>query len=188
MDRLITLHNSVFGLVERLGDQVLPLLTRLVFAATLLRYYWNSAGTKVWDRKGEEGLFDFFTLESGTYAQMFPKAFEAAGYNTSKLGFHYDVIAYAGTYAEWLLPLLIVIGLFTRLAAFGMIGFVFVQTVVDVTGHGADLGSLFDTRYELLDERLLWAFGLLILVIRGAGALSIDRLLGLNPAPREAMA
>ncbi|MGP6088017.1 DoxX family protein [Antarctobacter jejuensis] len=188
MTRLISLHNSVFAGVERLGDGLIPLLTRLVFAATLLRYYWNSAGTKVWDRKGEEGIFDFFTLESGTYAQMFPKAFEAAGYNTSRMGFHYDVIAFAGTYAEWLLPLLIVIGLFTRLAALGMIGFVVVQTFVDVTGHGATPGMLFDTKYELIDERTIWIFGLLVLVIRGAGALSVDRLLGLNPAPQAVTA
>ncbi|CAM9971509.1 unnamed protein product, partial [Chrysoparadoxa australica] len=117
MDRLTSLHAAIFAPVERLGDHLIPLMARLVFAATLLRYYWNSAGTKVWDRKGEEGIFDFFTLESGTYAQMFPKAFEAAGYNTSKLGIVYDLVAYAGTYTEWLLPLLIVIGLFTRLAA-----------------------------------------------------------------------
>ncbi|MBT56697.1 MAG: hypothetical protein CMF72_25265 [Mameliella sp.] len=184
MDRLTSLHAAIFAPVERLGDHLIPLMARLVFAATLLRYYWNSAGTKVWDRKGEEGIFDFFTLESGTYAQMFPKAFEAAGYNTSKLGIVYDLVAYAGTYTEWLLPLLIVIGLFTRLAALGMIGFVVVQTFVDVTGHGGKPGMLFDTRYELIDERTLWIFGFAILVIKGAGALSIDRLLGLNAGPR----
>ncbi|WP_323771321.1 DoxX family protein [Antarctobacter sp.] len=188
MDRLLSLHHAIFAPVERLGAPLIPLLTRLVFAATLLRYYWNSAGTKVWDRKGEEGLFDFFTLESGTYAQMFPKAFEAAGYNPAKLGFAYDIVAYAGTYAEWLLPLLIVVGLFTRLAALGMIGFVVVQTFVDVTGHGAALGRLFDTGYALIDERTLWIFGLTILVIRGAGAVSLDRLLGLNTAPRAVAA
>lgn len=188
MDRLTSLHNAVFAPVERLGDRLLPLLARLVFAATLLRYYWNSAGTKVWDRKGEEGLFDFFTLESGTYAQMFPKAFEAAGYDTSKLGLGYDLVAYAGTMAEWLLPLLIVIGLLTRLASLGMIGFIVVQTVVDVTGHGRDPGKLFDTGYALIDERTIWVFGLLVLVIRGAGALSVDRLLGLGPVPRAVQA
>ena len=122
MDRLISLHNSVFASIGRLGDGLLPLLTRPIFAATLLGYYWNSADTKVWDRKGEEGIFDFFTLESGVYAQMFPKQFEAVGYHETKPGFIYDLIAYAGTYAEFLLPLLIVIGLFTRLAALGMIG------------------------------------------------------------------
>jgi putative oxidoreductase len=39
--------------------------------------------------------------------------------------FHWAVVV-AGTLAEFILPLLIVIGLFTRLAAFGMIGFVIV--------------------------------------------------------------
>lgn len=188
MDRLFTLYRALFAPVERLGGALIPLLTRVVFAATLLGYYWASAGTKVWDRKGEEGLFDIFTLESGVYAQMFPKAFEAASYNTANLGFVYDLVAYAGTLAEWLLPLLIVVGLFTRLAALGMIGFVTVQTLVDVTGHGADLGGLFDARYGLIDERTLWVFGLLLLVIRGAGALSVDRLLGLNPAVRPVTA
>ncbi|WP_300530460.1 DoxX family membrane protein [uncultured Mameliella sp.] len=185
MDRLISLHNAIFAPVERLGDHLIPLLARLVFAATLLRYYWNSAGTKVWDRKGEEGILDFFTLESGTYAQMFPKAFEAAGYNTANMGIHYDIIALAGTYAEWLLPLLIVLGLFTRLAALGMIGFVTVQTWVDVTGHGGTLGTLFDTRYDLIDERALWVLLLLVIVIRGAGVVSLDRLFGLAPAARH---
>jgi putative oxidoreductase len=188
MDRLLSLHHAIFAQVERLGVQLVPLLLRVVFAATLLRYYWASAGTKVWDRKGEEGILDFFTLESGVYAQMFPKAFEAAGYNTDKMGFVHDLIAFAGTYAEWLLPLLIVVGLFTRLAAMGMIGFVVVQTVVDVTGHGGKLGMLFDARYELIDERTLWVLLLGLIVVRGAGALSLDRLLGLNPAPTPAMA
>lgn len=183
MHRLTSLHAAIFAPVARLGDHLIPLLARLVFAATLLRYYWNSAGTKVWDRKGEEGLLDFFTLESGTYAQMFPKAFEAAGYNTAKLGVGYDLVAYAGSYAEWGLPLLIVIGLFTRLAALGMIGFVVVQTFVDVTGHGAKPGMLFDTRYELMDERTLWVFAFAVLVIKGAGLVSIDRLMGLDVRP-----
>lgn len=183
MNRLISLHNSIFFNIGRMGDGLLPMLTRLLFAATLLGYYWNSAGTKVWDRKGEEGIFDFFTLESGVYAQMFPKQFEAAGYNEANLGFLYDLIAFAGTYAEFLLPLLIMIGLFTRLAALGMIGFVVVQTFVDVTGHGGELGMLFDKRYELIDERALWIFGLSVLVIKGAGLISVDRILGLDPKP-----
>ena len=184
MDRIITLHNTVFSRLERLAAPLIPLLLRVIFAATLFGYYWASAGTKVWDRRGDEsGILDFFTLEAGVYAQMFPKAFEAAGYDTSKLGLGYDLIAIAGTYAEFALPLLIIVGLFTRLAALGMISFVVVQTLVDVTGHGGEAGSLFDSRYALIDERALWVTLLAVLVIRGAGALSLDRLLGLNPAP-----
>ena len=52
----------------------------------------------------------------------------------------------AGTYAEYIL-LPIIIGFLTRLAAIGMIGFVVVQSIVDITGHGvggADLGTWFD--------------------------------------------
>lgn len=180
MTALISLYNAVFHRLETLGSAVTPLALRVVFLATLFGYYWKSAGTKVWDRKGEEGLFDFFTLEDGVYAQMFPKAFEAVGYNSSNLGFLYDVIATLGTYAEWALPLMIVLGLLTRLAALGMVGFVVVQTWVDVVGHGAKLGSLFDGRYGLIDERTIWIFGFVLLAIHGAGALSLDRLIKLR--------
>lgn len=178
MDRLIALHDTVFDTVDRSLSGALPLMSRFLFAATLFLYYWNSGLTKIIDRRGEEGIFDIFTLESGVYAQMFPKAFEAAGYNPAKLGILYDLVAYAGTFAEFLLPVLIVIGLATRLAALGMIGFVTVQTWVDVTGHGGQLGAWFDRLADgLIDERAFWVFLLLVLVIKGAGVLSVDRLL-----------
>ncbi|KUF12091.1 DoxX family protein [Pseudoponticoccus marisrubri] len=184
MDRLVSLHHMIFGAVARYGEGLLPLLARLVFAATLLGYFWASALTKVVDRKGEEGILDIFTLELGVYAQMFPKAFEAAGYDASKLGPFYDLIAYAGTFAEFLLPLLIVVGLFTRLAALGMIGFVIVQTLTDLYGHGsigdpAALGAWFDRVPDalILDQRAFWMLLLVTLVVKGAGVLSLDRVL-----------
>jgi putative oxidoreductase len=88
----------------------------------------------------------------------------------------------AGTYAEYILPLLIIIGFLTRLAAIGMIGFVVVQSIVDITGHGvggADLGAWFDKASGalIMDQRTLWVFVLLVLVVRGAGPFSVDRLL-----------
>ncbi|MEM6985258.1 MAG: DoxX family protein, partial [Pseudomonadota bacterium] len=89
---------------------------------------------------------------------------------------------YAGTYAEFILPVLIVVGLFTRLAALGMIGFVFVQSFVDITGHHADaetIGAWFDRFSDatILDQRAMWVFLLAYLAIYGAGKLSIDQLL-----------
>ena len=57
----------------------------------------------------------------------------------------------------------------TRLAALGMIGFVWVQTLTDVTGHGVKLGGLFDNAITLMDERVMWTFLLLVIVINGAG-------------------
>jgi putative oxidoreductase len=86
-----------------------------VFGAVLLQYYWASAGTK---------LDGFLSPSDGGYIQIFPKAVEAAGYDTSQLGVFHWVVVMAGTYAEYILPLLIIIGLLTRLAAIGMIGFV----------------------------------------------------------------
>ena len=81
---------------------------------------------------------------------------------------------------------MIVVGLLTRLAAFGMIGFVIVQSWVDVTGHGVggkDLGAWFDgpSGSLIMDQRLLWVVLFVILIVRGAGPISVDRLLSRRP-------
>ncbi len=55
----------------------------------------------------------------GAYAQIFPRAFEAAGYDLSALPWHYHLIAVLGMWTEFLLPLMIVLGLRARPAALG---------------------------------------------------------------------
>ncbi len=174
------LHDTVFGgLQDALEDWLLGLLARLVFAAVLFFYFFNSAMTKIGD-----GALGFLSVTDGAYVQMFPKVMEAVTYDTSQIAFFpYTLIAYAGTYAEIVLPVLIIVGLFTRLAALGMIGFVFVQSYVDIFGHGADekaIGAWFDRLSDstILDQRALWVFLFVYLVIRGAGAVSLDRLFG----------
>lgn len=176
MKAILTLHNAVLnGLSGKLEPWLLPTLARFTFAATLLIYFWKSATLKLGD-----GLFD---LSFGAYGQIFPVAFEAAGYDPDQLSLLHKIIAYAGTYAEFILPALLVIGLFTRLAALGMIGFVFVQSYVDIFGHMADetaIGSWFDriADSQIMDQRLFWITILMLLFIRGAGPLSADRLIG----------
>ncbi|GAB5432249.1 MAG: hypothetical protein EpisKO_42420 [Epibacterium sp.] len=178
MTALISLHNAVFNLVERLGDWLMPLFARFTFAAVLLLYYWNSGLTKLGD-----GLFGLFSPSIGAYSQIFPKQLEAVGYDVSQFGLLQWVVVMAGTYAEFLLPLLIVIGLATRIASLGMIGFVLVQSLTDVYGHGATdtktLGAWFDRFSDsvIMDQRLLWVFVLSYLVVKGAGALSVDAVL-----------
>ncbi|TNJ48230.1 DoxX family protein [Phaeobacter sp. B1627] len=178
MNALISLHNAAFHHIERAGDRLLPLLARFTFAAVLLLYFWTSGLTKLGD-----GLFGIFSPSIGAYSQIFPKQLEAAGYDLSQFGLFQWAVVMAGTYAEFLLPLLIVIGLATRLAALGMIGFVIVQSLTDVYGHGATdaktLGAWFDRFPDgvIMDQRLLWVFVLMLLVIKGAGALSVDALL-----------
>ena len=175
MNTLISIHNAVFNRLERLTQPwLMPTLARLVFAGVLLMYFWASAMTKLGD-----GLFGFIFLSAGAYAQMFPIQFEAASYNPSNIGFLYKLIALFGTWAEFILPLLIVIGLFTRLAALGMIGFVIVQSLTDIVGHHADaatIGAWFDRASDalILDQRAFWMLLLILLVVRGAGPLSAD--------------
>lgn len=163
--------------LNRAGDQILPLLARFVFAAVLLLYYWNSGLTKLGD-----GIFGIFSPSIGGYAQIWPKAMEAAGFDISQMNIFHWAVVVAGTIAEFVLPLLIVIGLLTRLAAVGMIGFITVQSLTDLYGHGgiehaATVGAWFDRISDaaILDQRAFWVLCLLILVFKGAGALSVDR-------------
>lgn len=183
--RLVSFHGRVFGRIEARLDGWFPgLAARLAFAAVLLVYYLNSASTKV-----GEGIAGFFSIGDNAYFQILPSVVEAHGYDASQLSFFpWDIIVFAGTYAEFLLPLLIVLGLFTRLASLGMIGFIVVQSYVDIAFHGADektIGAWFDRFSDaaILDQRLLWVFLLTILVVKGAGAVSLDALLARAVAP-----
>jgi putative oxidoreductase len=94
--------------------------------------------------------------------------------------------------AEFILPVLIVIGLFSRLAALGMIGFVVVQSLTDVYGHrmadAKTLGAWFDKAADsaIMDQRLFWVFVLSVVVFKGAGALSVDALLRARRQPAMA--
>lgn len=182
MGSIIRLHHRIFSSLESMTQGwFLPLAARFVFLGVIFFYYLNSAMTKV-----GEGIFGFFQIQSGAYFQIVPFAMEVAEYDVTKVPFHWDILVWVGTYMEFLLPILIVIGLFTRLAALGMIGFIAVQTWVDIQFHGVDdktLGSLFDRFPESLisDQRTLWVFVLLVLVIKGGGTFSLDRLFARNP-------
>jgi len=176
---IITIHDNVFASLERgLSDWFLGLAARLVFASVLLLYFLNSFATKV-----GEGFAGFFSIQDGAYFQILPTVMEAYGYDTANVPLiPYDLIVFAGTYTEILLPILIVIGLFTRLAALGMIGFVLVQSYVDIAFHGADektTGAFFDRVQDsaIFDQRTLWVFVLIYLVVKGAGAISLDGFL-----------
>ena len=173
-----SLLSQYFAVTDRLAraDWLLSTLARFLVAAILLVYYLNSGLTKLGD-----GLAGLLMPSAGAYAQIFPKAFEAAGYDSDALSVFHQIVVIAGTWAEFILPVAIVLGLFTRLAALGMIGFVVLQSLTDIYGHGQTdaLGAWFDRFPDalVLDQRGLWVFVLLVLVIKGAGPLSFDRAL-----------
>ncbi|MBW4710290.1 DoxX family protein [Roseobacter sp. YSTF-M11] len=177
--------SSFFSAVsDRLSraDWLVPTLARLVFAGTLLTYFWVSGLTKL-----GEGFAGLFQPSVGAYAQIFPKAMEAVTYDTSQLSQWHWAVAVAGTWAEFILPALIVIGLFTRFAALGMVGFIVVQSLTDLYGHGGlehkeTFGAWFDRFSDslIMDQRSFWVFVLLVLVIKGAGPISLDAALRRN--------
>jgi putative oxidoreductase len=170
----------IAALLSRLnltGNAALPLLARFTFAATLAGYFWASALTKLGD-----GPLGFVRPSLGAYAQIFPRAMEAVSYDASQLGLWHWAVVTAGTLAEFILPALLILGLATRLAAFGMIGFTILQSLTDIVGHHADattIGTWFDRVPDsvILDQRLFWLLLFATLVLKGAGPLSLDRIL-----------
>jgi putative oxidoreductase len=157
-------------------EWLIPTLARLVFANVLLVYFMTAGLTKPGD-----GLAGLWTPSAGAYAQVFPRVFEAAGYDTAALGLYHRAVVVLATWVEMLLPFLIVLGLATRLAAAGMVVFVLIQSLTDVLAHGQQeaLGAWFDRFPDaaILDQRALWCFVLVVLVFRGAGPVSLDRAL-----------
>ena len=81
-----------------------------------------------------------------------------------------EVAAVLATGAEHLLPALMIVGLFTRLSALGLIGMTAVIQVFVYPGAWITHG--------------LWASALLALVMLGPGRLSLDRALGVEPGGR----
>lgn len=77
-----------------------------------------------------------------------------------------DLAAHLATYAEHLLPVMLVLGLLTRISALGLIAMTLViQLFVVPTGW---------------PTHLLWAGPLVYLLARGPGGWSLDRLLKLD--------
>ena len=127
------------------SDTSLALCARIALAAI----FYLSGRTKV------EGLL---TVSEGTYALFRDE------YNVPLLA--PEVAAHLATYAEHLLPALLVLGLFTRLSALGLLT---MTAVIQLFVYP-----------DAWPTHLSWAALALYLVGRGGGALSLDRRLGLR--------
>jgi putative oxidoreductase len=136
-----------FVTLERLATRFLPPWLLLIVARLgMANVFWMSGRTKV---EGVLSIKDttFYLFENEYHVPILPP----------------DVAAYISTYAEHLFPILLVLGLFTRFTALGMI----VMTLV-IQLFVLPMGW---------PVHLLWATPLLILVRYGAGPFSLDRLL-----------
>jgi putative oxidoreductase len=144
---MIALIRRLNGLFDRIPHDIVALALR-VFPALV---FWQSGRTKV------EGLF---TIKDSTWF-LFKEEYALPLIPS-------DLAAVLGTTAEHVLPILLVLGLFTRFAALGLMGMtavieIFVYPDAWVT-HG------------------LWAASFLALIARGPGRLSVDHLFGFDRA------
>ena len=78
------------------------------------------------------------------------------------------IAAHLATYQEHLFPILLVLGLFNRVAALGLLG---MTTGIEVFVYP-----------DAWPTHLSWAGLLLPIIFRGGGKFSLDHLLGIDPA------
>jgi putative oxidoreductase len=125
-------------------------LTLLVARAAIAAVFFLSGRTKV------DGLL---TVSDSTY-ELFRTEYRLPGMDPA-------IAAHAATYAEHVLPLLLVLGLLTRLSALGLLG---MTAVIQLFVYP-----------DAWPTHLTWAALLLALVAQGGGRWSLDQALGLEP-------
>lgn len=128
-----------------LSHAVLALTARVAVAAI----FFYSARTKV------DGLL---TLKDSTYTLF------AEEYRVPLLP--PELAAHLATYAEHLFPILLVLGLLTRLSAFALLG---MTAVIQIFVYP-----------DAWPTHLTWAMPMLYLIGRGGGSLSVDHQLGIK--------
>jgi putative oxidoreductase len=128
-----------------IGHGLISLASRVAIAAI----FFLSGRTKV------EGLL---TVTEGTYT-LFREEYKVPLLPP-------ELAAHLATYAEHLFPILLVLGLFTRLSALALLG---MTAVIQIFVYP-----------DAWPTHLSWAALMLYLVGRGAGPVSLDRALGLK--------
>nr|WP_314581291.1 DoxX family protein [uncultured Pseudomonas sp.] len=126
-------------------DSLLSLIARFAIAGVFLM----SGRTKV------EG---FLTITDSTY-ELFRTEYKLPLVPP-------EIAAHMAAYAEHLFPLLLILGLFSRLSALALLG---MTTVIEVFVYP-----------DAWATHLTWAGLLLIIIAKGAGKLSLDRKLGIK--------
>lgn len=126
-------------------DAVMLLFVRISLAGI----FWRSGRTKV-----DEGSW---LSVSDTATFLFEEEYKGVPLPP-------EFAAYMATYAEHLFPILLVVGLFTRLSALALLG---MTMVIQIFVYPEAWWSV----------HMIWAALALMLIIRGGGSLSLDALL-----------
>jgi len=139
---LIALLDAGRSLAERIPQSLISLVARVAVA----NVFWTSGQTKV------DG---FFQISDNTF-YLFQEEYRVPLLPP-------DLAAYLSTIAEHVFPILLLIGLASRLSALALLGMTAViQIFVYPSGW---------------PEHILWATALLVIIARGPGSLSLDHLI-----------
>jgi putative oxidoreductase len=158
---LASLLHTLIGWCERIPHSATALLARFSIAAV----FWNSGQTKV------EGLA--INLVTGEFQLGWPHLKDSALYlfreEYQLPGLPPELAAPLAATAEHVLPILILLGLATRLGALGLLG----MTLVIQTFVYPDAYATHGT----------WAALLLLLISRGPGVVSVDHFVARRWGP-----
>ena len=143
MDRILKFYDRMVALVSNCKLQNLtPLFTRIVLAGV----FWRSGRTKV-----DEG--SWFSISDNTYF-LFQEEYKGVPLPS-------DLAAVMATVSEHLFPILLVLGLFTRLSALALLGMTLVIQIFVYPEAWWQVHSL-------------WVAMALVLIVRGGGSISLD--------------
>ena len=148
LQKLTSPYDHVVTLLsDRTAESIALLFVRMALAAI----FWLSGRTKV-----EEG--SLLTVSENAIYQFSEEPFSNVPLLPS------DFAAYLTTYAEHFLPILLVLGLFTRLSALALLGMTLVI-------------QLFVFPEAWWQVHIIWVALTLILITRGGGRFSLDAVL-----------
>jgi len=138
-------------LASQFPQELLTLIARVAIASV----FWRSAQTKITGGELLGQKWQFYNVSDSTFM-----LFE---YEYGLPFIPADVAAYLATFAEFTLALTIVLGLFTRLSAFGLLTMTMVIQLLVYP--------------DAWPTHLLWLVPLLYLIKHGGGKLSLDNLI-----------
>ena len=145
--------NTPVAYYNRAVDRLAPLI-----GESLLALVARIAMAAVFFLSGRTKVSGFLTIKDSTYT-LFEQEYKLPLLPP-------EIAAHLAAYAEHFFPLLLVLGLFTSSAALGLLG---MTAVIEIFVYP-----------DAWPTHLTWAGLLLLLVARGGGAWSLDRLFGIK--------
>ncbi len=170
---------SLYGLVARRTEHWLAPLAGLFLRLAAAQVFLSS-GLSKWngwfdfnEQKYDLFLYEFFCpdpVRPGALLLCDPETMDYV--DGSAIVSLIESLALTAGVVEVLLPVLLIIGLFTRFAALGLIGMtLFIQLAV------------FPSWSHWWNPAVWWFVALFAVLARGPGSLSLDRIFGLEKAP-----